>query len=359
VVIGTRNANLNKAVILLLGPTGYIGQAFGSELRRRGCNFIPLSRLSLDYTHFELLFDYVRRTKPEFIINAAGYTGRPSVDACESARAETVQANALFPQTVARVCFMTNTPWGHVSSGCIYSGAKVGENGAMRVERDLSAPRLQQRFAEHPEQFHGFSESDEPNFSFRYPPCSFYSGTKALAEESLRGLGQNYIWRPRMVFDEVDHPRNYLSRLQAYAKVYNNINSLSHRGDFVRACLDLWERRAPFGVYNVVNPGAVTACQVVETIQRIRKTSRRFQFWKDDEEFYRLGARAQRPNCILDASKLLGTGVTMRSLQPALEDALEKWLPAARPLRLYAETPGWLPPKASVLAQPEVRISTS
>src|SRR5437879_3528494 len=125
-------------MILLLGATGYVGQAFATELRKRGCEFIPLTRKTLDYTRFETLFDYVRKTKPDFVLNAAGYTGKPNVDACEFARAETVQGNALFPQTVARVCFMTNTAWGHVSSGCIYSGAKVEENGALFVERDLN-----------------------------------------------------------------------------------------------------------------------------------------------------------------------------------------------------------------------------
>lgn len=323
-------------MILLLGATGYIGQAFAAELRRRKHLFIPLTRKALDYTDFNILFDYVRRSKPEFLINAAGYTGSPNVDACESARADTLQGNAVFPQMVARVCLMTNTPWGHISSGCIYSGAKVLENGALNIERDLSQPRLQQLFAEHPERFYGFTEFDDPNFSFRSPPCSFYSGTKALAEEGLRGFSQCYVWRLRIPFDEFDHPRNYLSKIQNYPKVYNNVNSLSHRGDFVRACLDLWERRAPMGIYNVTNPGAVTTRQVVEQIERILKPARRFQFWKDDLDFYRHAAKAPRSNCILDVSKLLNTGVQMRPVQRALQDALERWQPSSESLRAPA-----------------------
>ena len=318
-------------MILLLGATGYIGQAFASELRRRGKRFIPLTRKAVDYTRFEILFDYVRKARPEFVLNAAGYTGKPNVDACEVARAETVQGNALFPQTVARVCAMTNTPWGHVSSGCIYSGAKVAKNGAVDIERDLNQPRLRELFAIHPERFHGFTEADEPNFSFRCPPCSFYSGTKALAEEALREFcGQGYIWRPRIPFDQFDDPRNYLSKIQRYSKVYDNINSLSHLGDFVQACLELQEFKAPFGIYNVVNPGAVTAREVVEVIRRVTKSNHHFRFWRDDEEFYQFGAKAPRSNCILDPSKLLKTGVKMRTVNEALEDALDKWQPTIR-----------------------------
>src|ERR1017187_76348 len=173
-------------MILLLGASGYIGQAFASELRRRRCAFIPLMRLAIDYTQFDLLFDYVRKMNPAFIINAAGYTGKPTMDSCELDRGETLHGNTLLPQTIARVCLITNTPWGHVSSGCIYSGAKVIKNGETRVERDLSRPELKRLFVEHPEKFYGFTELDPPNFSFLCPPCSFHSGTKALAEEAIR-----------------------------------------------------------------------------------------------------------------------------------------------------------------------------
>jgi dTDP-4-dehydrorhamnose reductase len=320
-------------MILLLGATGYIGQAFAAELRRRQNLFIPLTRKALDYTDFNILFDYVRQSKPEFLINAAGYTGNPNVDACETARAETFLGNAVFPQMVARVCLMTNTPWGHVSSGCIYSGAKVLEKGRPHIERDLTQPHLHQLFATHPENFYGFTELDEPNFSFHSTPCNFYSGTKALAEESLRALGQCYLWRLRIPFDEFDHPRNYLSKIQNYAKVYDNINSLSHRGDFVRACLDLWEQRAPLGTYNITNQGAVTARYVVDQIKGTLKPDRRFHFWKDDTDFYRHAAKAPRSNCILDVSKLLNTGVKIRPVEEAIGDALKRWQASSESLR--------------------------
>ena len=86
-----------------------------------------------------------------------------------------------------------------------------------------------------------------------------------------------------------DNARNYLTKVQRYSKVYDNVNSISHRADFVRACLDLWERRAPFGIYNVTNPGFVTTRQVVSMIETILKPARKFEFWASDEEFYRSG----------------------------------------------------------------------
>jgi dTDP-4-dehydrorhamnose reductase len=309
-------------MILLLGASGYMGQAFATELRRRRYSFIPLTRKAINYTDFNLLFDYVRKLRPEFVINAAGYPGNPNVDACEQAREETLCANTLLPQTISRVCLMTNTPWGHISSGCIYSGAKLINNGRMR---NVAGMELRQLFDEHLEEIGGYTEEDAPNFSFRHAPCNFYSGSKALAEETIRETEGVYIWRPGMPFNERSEPRNFLWRIQNYAKVHDGVNSISHLEDFVRACLDLWERQAPFGVYNMTNPGAVPTRKVVEMIQHILKSDRRFEFWKDDEEFYRYGAKTPRSNCILDVSKLLAAGVKMRPVEEALEGSLRNW----------------------------------
>ena len=303
-----------------------MGQAFATELRRRRYSFIPLTREAIDYTDFDLLFDYIRKLKPEFIINAAGYPGRPNVDECETKREETLFANTLLPQTTSRACSMTGTPWGHISSGCIYHGAKLIDEKGTRL---VDGMELRQLLEERSENVCGYTEWDEPNFSFHHAPCNFYSGTKALAEETIRSVGEVYLWRPAMPFNERSEPRNFLWRIQNYRKVFDGVNSLSHLEDFIRACLDLWERQAPFGVYNVTNPGAILTRQVVEMIRRILRPDRRFEFWKDDEEFYRLGARALRSNCVLDSSKLSVAGIKMRPVEDALEDALRNWTVAA------------------------------
>jgi dTDP-4-dehydrorhamnose reductase len=314
-------------MILLLGASGYIGEAFAKELQRRKTVFTPLSRRQVDYTRFDALLDFLNKKKPEFVINAAGYTGKPNVDACELDKAGTLAGNALLPQTIAHACAAADIPWGHVSSGCIFSGAKISVNGKVRVEKDMTKPELHALAEEKSAAVLGFTETDTPNFCFRDLPCSFYSGTKALGEEAIAGIGQSYVWRLRIPFDEIDGARNYLSKVQRYAKVYDNVNSISHRGDFVRACLDLWQRRAPFGVYNVTNPGFVTTRQVVGMVEKYLKPARKFEFWSSDEEFYKVAAKTPRSNCVMDVSKLLAAGVKMRPVEEALEDSLKNWKP--------------------------------
>jgi dTDP-4-dehydrorhamnose reductase len=314
-------------MILLLGATGYIGEAFARELTRCKTDFIPLSRRQVDYTRFDALREFLKTKQPAFVVNAAGYTGKPNVDACELHKADTLQGNTLFPQTVAHACAAAGIPWGHVSSGCIYSGAKIVENGKTRTEKDLTKPELRALVEKSPQAIHGFTETDVPNFSFRDGPCSFYSGTKALGEEVIAGIGQGYIWRLRIPFDEFDNARNYLSKVQRYAKVYDNVNSISHRADFVKACLDTWELRAPFGAYNVTNPGFITTKHVVQLIEKHLKPARKFEFWASDEEFYKVAAKTPRSNCVMDVSKLLATGVKIRGVEAALEHSLKNWKP--------------------------------
>jgi UDP-glucose 4,6-dehydratase len=195
----------------------------------------------------------------------------------------------------------------------------------MRIERDLNHPEVRKLLARHPEKILGFTEWDEPNLSFRSAPCNFYSGTKALAEEAVHGVGKYYIWRPGTLFDERDDSRNVLSKLQQYKKVHDNIITLTQLNDFVRACLGLWEHGAAFGTYNVVNVGAITTRRVVELIQQILKPAREFEFLEKDEESYSSSAMALCANCVLDASKLLASGIKMRSTEEALKSSLQRW----------------------------------
>jgi dTDP-4-dehydrorhamnose reductase len=315
-------------MILLLGGTGYVGEAFQRELSARGEEFRNVRRSEADYSRFDVLRGLLRAVRPEFVVNCAGYTGKPNVDACELAKADTLAGNSLLPQTVAHACAAEGIPWGHVSSGCIYSGAKVADpSGRIHAEKDMTRPDLRRLAETNPGAIHGFTEADTPNFSFRDGPCSFYSGTKALGEEAVTGIGTGYIWRLRIPFDEVDGPRNYLSKVQRYPKVYDNLNSISHRADYARACLDLWRLRAPAGIYNITNPGWVTTRDVVGRIAKVLKPARPFEFWESDEEFYRTAAKTPRSNCVLDVSKLLAAGVRIRPVDEALDDALERWVP--------------------------------
>jgi len=128
----------------------------------------------------------------------------------------------------------------------------------------------------------------------------------------------------RIPFDEFDNSRNYISKLKNYDKLLNAENSVSHRGDFVKACLDLHEMNCDTGIYNVVNTGSVTTSWVAQQMAK-HNIRNDFSFFQSEEEFYRLGAKAPRSNCLLDNSKLLGAGVKMRTVEEAIDCSLNNW----------------------------------
>ncbi len=286
-------------MIVLLGSSGYVGSEFIRQLEQRGQPHACLRRTDCNLYEPESLARKLKELRADFLINCAGYTGKPNVDACELHRSECLSANAVMPGKIAEACDLAGIPWGHVSSGCIFTGSMPDGSG--------------------------FVETDAPNFSFRTNNCSFYSGTKALGEEILSDRTNCTIWRLRIPFDHRDSPRNYLSKVMNYKRLLSATNSLSHLEEFVNACLECWLRRVPAGIYNVVNTGSVTTERVTELLKQHLVPDRSFDFFSNEAEFMKIAAKTPRSNCVLDNNKLLATGIPMSNVEDVIVKALKGW----------------------------------
>ena len=126
-------------MITLIGSSGYVGQAFVKEMVKREIGFHEVNRSLIDYYNLDELLKYLSSFNPSIVINCAGYTGKPNVDACESNKEECFRGNVDLAKIIAIACSLMDIPFGHVSSGCIYAGDKGGHKG--------------------------FTEEDPPNFS--------------------------------------------------------------------------------------------------------------------------------------------------------------------------------------------------
>ena len=78
----------------------------------------------------------------------------------------------------------------------------------------------------------------------------------------------------------------------------------------------------------MVNPGYISTREVVQKIRQRLKPRWEPEFWHSDDEFYRFGAITPRSNCILDPGKLLKSGIRIRPVEEALEEALDRWVKA-------------------------------
>lgn len=286
-------------MIYLLGGSGYVGSAYQAFFDQNGICYRNFKRTEVDYGDVKTLTAALRADKPSFLINAAGYTGKPNVDACELHKAECLEGNAVLPGKIAEACAAAGVPWGHVSSGCIYTGTRPDGSG--------------------------FTELDAPNFTFRQNNCSFYSGTKALGEEVLASAPKIYIWRLRIPFDHREGPRNYLTKVMSYKRLLDATNSISHLQEFVAATFACWEKRVPFGIYNVTNPGQVTTRQVVEHILASGILKKDFYFFNNESEFMEFAAKTPRSNCVMSSAKLASVGITMTEVNEMIVRDLKCW----------------------------------
>jgi UDP-glucose 4,6-dehydratase len=100
----------------------------------------------------------ITKVKPTHVFNAAGVTGRPNVDWCETHKQDTIRTNVVGTLNLADVCREKGLLMINYATGCIF-----------------------EYNAGHPEGSGiGFKEEDTPNFI-----GSFYSKTKAIVSSGL------------------------------------------------------------------------------------------------------------------------------------------------------------------------------
>lgn len=283
-------------MIVILG-SGYISQAYQIFFKEKEISYTVLSRSFLDYTDYNNLYNFLSQNRPSLLINAAGYTGNPNVDGCENHKEECYLANVELPSNIGKICKDLNISWGHVSSGCIYQGDNNWK--------------------------YGYSEYCPPNFTFKQENCSYYSGTKALAEEILSFCDNVYIWRIRMPFNNIDHPKNYLSKILKYDKLINVTNSLTNLDDFVRVTYQLVKDKAFFGIYNICNPGRISTSDITEIMSN-RWPTKTFSFFESYKEFEKV-ISAPRSNCVLNPSKLIKLGISLSEVHESVSLSIKNW----------------------------------
>ena len=285
--------------MIILGGNGYVASSFAKLYKGNQFNAIKfVSRNEVNYLDGSILKSYLKDVNASYVINAAGFTGKPNVDACEEAKYDCLKGNAVLPGIIREVCEDLKIPWGHISSGCIYSGRRPDGGG--------------------------WTEKDEPNFSFRSPPCSFYSGTKALGEEVLDGAENCFVWRLRIPFNHEAHPRNYLQKVLSYENLLDVENSVSHLDEFCQKCVECFTKDIEPGVYNMTNSGSITTSQVTEWMIQEGLTNKKFQFFESEDEFMQKAAKTPRSNCVLDTTKAEKAGIGMKPVEEAMIDSIRK-----------------------------------
>lgn len=200
-------------ILVFGGVTGWVGQRVVRDMAARHKMVATSERLRLADC-----LRSIHHNEPELVVNAAGVTGRPNVDWCESHAEETYAANVVGALELGDACRKAGVPLLHIGSGCIFFGKG--------------------RY---------FDESAQPN------PRTVYTRSKYAADLGLLDMGHTVV-RIRMPLSRTPHPRNLITKLRAYPRVvgdFGSVTDLDGLGAVVCRILDSKKT----GLFHAVNPG--------------------------------------------------------------------------------------------------------
>ncbi|XP_042029552.1 trifunctional UDP-glucose 4,6-dehydratase/UDP-4-keto-6-deoxy-D-glucose 3,5-epimerase/UDP-4-keto-L-rhamnose-reductase RHM1-like [Salvia splendens] len=257
---------------LIYGRTGWLGGLLGELCEKQGIPYeYGKGRLQ---DRASLLAD-IAAVKPTHVFNAAGLTGRPNVDWCESHKVETIRTNVVGTLTLADVCREQGLLVVNYATGCIF-------------EYD----------AAHPEGSGiGFKEDDTPNFA-----GSYYSKTKAMVEDLLKEFDNVCTLRVRMpISSDLENPRNFIIKISRYNKVVNIPNSMTVLDELLPISIEMAKRNLR-GIWNFTNPGVISHNECLELYKKYINPEFKWSNFTLEEQAKVIVAA--RSNNEMDASKL-------------------------------------------------------
>jgi len=224
----------------------------------------------------EQVTDELERVRPDRVVLAAGITGRPNVDWCESHRQETFRVNVTGTIHVAKECARLGIHVTNFGTGCIFEYDDAHAIGGP-----------------------GFTETDSPNFT-----KSYYSHTKALAEGEIARLPGHLLLRVRMPITADGAARCFLTKIANYPKIVDVPNSVTVLPTLLPLAVEMMES-GDAGIYNFVNPGPVSHAELLLAYRHM--VDPLFQFHTMGmEEHDATAVIAKRSNNALSAEKLCG-----------------------------------------------------
>ncbi|KAJ3706673.1 hypothetical protein LUZ61_010378 [Rhynchospora tenuis] len=228
------NGDSSSLKFLIYGKTGWIGGLLGRLCEERHIQYAyGLGRLE---NRSQLIAD-IKSINPTHVFNAAGVTGRPNVDWCESHKVETIRANVAGTLTLADVCREQGLILINYATGCIFEYDDLHPLGSGV----------------------GFKEEDKPNFV-----GSFYSKTKAMVEELLKNYENVCTLRVRMpISSDLMNPRNFITKITRYEKVVDIPNSMTILDELLPISIEMAKRNLT-GIWNFTNPGVVSHNEILE-----------------------------------------------------------------------------------------------
>lgn len=281
-------------MIIVLGANGQLGYDLTKALEKGQKNFKTITRNDVDVSDINSLKNFLLNEEFTFLINCTSYH---KTDEVENNVEQAFTINAKAPKAMAEICHKKKSVLFHISTDYVFGG----------------------------------NDEDKPlDESSSTSPLNIYGLSKLQGENFIRKtLNENYIFRVASLFGEagasgkggnfVEAIYNKALNEKKISVVDDQIMSPTSTDFISKTVLKFINNNYEFGIYNVVNQGAVSwydfACKICE-ICGIEAEKKRI---KSSD----LNLNALRPSySALSTSKLENLGIVI----PNYEDELATYL---------------------------------
>ena len=275
--------------VLITGANGMLAKEVKNEFKNY--ELICTDVDELDITDLEAVQAFVKKVKPDLIINCAAYT---AVDKAEDEKELAEKVNRVGPKNLAITSKENDITLVHISTDYVFGGNKP----------------LNEVYKE--------DDEKEPN--------TVYGITKLQGEDEIqKNCNKYYIFRTAWLFGD---GKNFIRTMIKLGTEKEEVNVVSDQHgsptytvDLAKVIFEAVTKQIPYGIYNVTNEGYTTWYEFTKKIFELKNITCKVNSVTSEE----FASKAKRPkNSKLSKEKILAQGINLPSYEDALKRYLEK-----------------------------------
>lgn len=286
--------------ILFYGHRGFIGKLILEKWELQN-NSITLSDTRLNFDNVVKIHEEIRNHDRVFMCVGRTYgvdeDGKliNNIDYLETHLKENLNDNMMMPLLVATICKKYNKHLTYIGTGCIFSN-----------NTNEKTPYI-------------YTEDDKPDYF-----GSSYSIVKGCLENLFREYDNIAILRIRMPIVDINHPRNFITKILSYPKICNYNNSMTYLPDFISIFIDICVS-GKTGIYNCVNKGFISHKEILDYWNNHPKNNNPHKYELITEDELNNMLASKRSNNILSTTKIEEL-YSIRHIKNCIYEAIDNML---------------------------------
>ena len=288
--------------ILIYGWQGWIGQQFVNCLTKKDeDNSIEIVYGSVRVENKVEVEKEILNINPTHVISFIGRTHGTidnkefkTIDYLEQPGKlkENIRDNLYGPFILAQLCKEHHIHYTYMGTGCIF------DRDSLKTGTTTT-----------------FTESDSPNFF-----GSSYSIAKGFTDEIMKSFDTSALnLRIRMPISNVQHSRNFITKITNYEKICSIENSMSVLPDLLPHLISLMKERKT-GTLNFTNPGTISHNRILDLFKEIVDPLFTYENFTKEEQAKILAC--DRSNNHLNTAKLEKWCPNVKRIEDAVREAL-------------------------------------